>query len=196
MRRNQDLSLAQVAMAANAPMLIKAALVDGKPDVGVLPTGQVTGVVEELPLVADLIARIVAEAEATLTRLTTLDTPDGLSSRDSLSEPSGSAGSGQRATPTGRDESESGGEDDQRGPAARPGGTGKHVRPSTAGTGDLARDAEGDRNGPGASPGASSGASQGSGSAGSGATGEDTRPSGAGEGEGGRGGVDGLDGGG
>jgi NAD(P)H-dependent flavin oxidoreductase YrpB (nitropropane dioxygenase family) len=69
MRKHQDLTLAQLAMAANAPMLIKAALVDGNPDVGVLPTGQVTGVVEEIPTVAELIARIVTEAEATLARL-------------------------------------------------------------------------------------------------------------------------------
>ena len=69
MRRNQDLTLAQMAMAANAPMLIKAALVDGKPDVGVLPTGQVTGVVDELPTVAELVDRIIAEAETTLARL-------------------------------------------------------------------------------------------------------------------------------
>jgi NAD(P)H-dependent flavin oxidoreductase YrpB (nitropropane dioxygenase family) len=69
MRRHQHLSLAQMAMAANAPMLIKAALVDGKPDVGVLPTGQVTGVVDELPSVAELIDRIMAEAESTLARL-------------------------------------------------------------------------------------------------------------------------------
>ena len=33
-------------MAANAPMLIKASMVDGNPEVGVLPTGQVAGVVE------------------------------------------------------------------------------------------------------------------------------------------------------
>ena len=69
MKRHQDLSWAQVAMAANAPMLIKAALVDGRPEVGVLPTGQVTGVVDELPTVAELIDRIVAEAESTLARL-------------------------------------------------------------------------------------------------------------------------------
>jgi NAD(P)H-dependent flavin oxidoreductase YrpB (nitropropane dioxygenase family) len=72
MRRNQNLSLAQMAMAANAPMLIKAALVDGKPEVGVLPTGQVTGVVDELPTVAELIDRIVTEAGATLARLANL----------------------------------------------------------------------------------------------------------------------------
>jgi NAD(P)H-dependent flavin oxidoreductase YrpB (nitropropane dioxygenase family) len=69
MRRNQDLTWAQLAMAANAPMLIKAALVDGRAEVGVLPTGQVTGVIGELPRVADLIDRIAAEATATLTRL-------------------------------------------------------------------------------------------------------------------------------
>jgi NAD(P)H-dependent flavin oxidoreductase YrpB (nitropropane dioxygenase family) len=69
MRRNQGLTWSQVAMAANAPMLIKAALVDGSPEVGVLPTGQVTGVIGELPTVADLLARIEAEAGATLDRL-------------------------------------------------------------------------------------------------------------------------------
>jgi NAD(P)H-dependent flavin oxidoreductase YrpB (nitropropane dioxygenase family) len=50
-------------------MLIKAALVDGKTDVGVLPTGQVTGVIDELPTVAELLDRIVGEATATLERL-------------------------------------------------------------------------------------------------------------------------------
>jgi NAD(P)H-dependent flavin oxidoreductase YrpB (nitropropane dioxygenase family) len=69
MRKNQGLSWAQVAMAANAPMLIKAALVDGKAEVGVLPTGQVTGVIDELPTVAELLDRIAAEATATLERL-------------------------------------------------------------------------------------------------------------------------------
>ncbi len=69
MRKNQGLSWSQVAMAANAPMLIKAALVDGRPEVGVLPSGQVTGVIEELPTVAQLLDRITAEATATLERL-------------------------------------------------------------------------------------------------------------------------------
>ncbi len=69
MRRNQQLTWSQLAMAANAPMLIKAALVDGRPDVGVLPTGQVTGAIDELPPVAELIERIVTEADHTLKRL-------------------------------------------------------------------------------------------------------------------------------
>lgn len=69
MRKSQDLTWAQLAMAANAPMLIKAALVDGDASVGVLPTGQVTGVIDELPSVADLIDSIVSEANDTLNGL-------------------------------------------------------------------------------------------------------------------------------
>jgi NAD(P)H-dependent flavin oxidoreductase YrpB (nitropropane dioxygenase family) len=69
MRKNQELTWSQLAMAANAPMLIKAALVDGDPGVGVLPTGQVTGVIGELPTVAELIERMVDDARTTLARL-------------------------------------------------------------------------------------------------------------------------------
>jgi NAD(P)H-dependent flavin oxidoreductase YrpB (nitropropane dioxygenase family) len=69
MRKSQDLTLSQLAMAANAPMLIKAALVDGDPEVGVLPTGQVTGLIDSLPPVAEIIDGIIEEARATLARL-------------------------------------------------------------------------------------------------------------------------------
>jgi NAD(P)H-dependent flavin oxidoreductase YrpB (nitropropane dioxygenase family) len=69
MKRHQDLSWAQVIMAANAPMRIKAALVDGHPEAGVLPTGQVTGVIGELPTVAALLSSIEADALTTLDRL-------------------------------------------------------------------------------------------------------------------------------
>jgi NAD(P)H-dependent flavin oxidoreductase YrpB (nitropropane dioxygenase family) len=69
MRKQQELTWSQLAMAANAPMLIKAALVDGDPSVGVLPTGQVTGVIDSFPPVADVIDGIVAEARTTLARL-------------------------------------------------------------------------------------------------------------------------------
>jgi NAD(P)H-dependent flavin oxidoreductase YrpB (nitropropane dioxygenase family) len=69
MHDNQGLKWSQVALAANAPMLTKATMVDGKAEVGILPTGQVVGVIEELPTVAELIERIIAEADATLARL-------------------------------------------------------------------------------------------------------------------------------
>lgn len=69
MKRNGDLSWAQVAMAANAPMLTRATMVEGRLEAGILPTGQVTGLIEELPSVAELIDEIVAEAASTLTSL-------------------------------------------------------------------------------------------------------------------------------
>ena len=69
MRRNQDLTWSQLALAANAPMLIKASMVDGNPDVGVLPTGQVTGVIDGLPTVAEVLDDILREATETLDRL-------------------------------------------------------------------------------------------------------------------------------
>jgi NAD(P)H-dependent flavin oxidoreductase YrpB (nitropropane dioxygenase family) len=69
MRANQDVPLAQLLMAANAPMMTRASMVEGRADVGILPTGQVVGLIEELPTVAELIERIVAEADATLARL-------------------------------------------------------------------------------------------------------------------------------
>ena len=69
MRRSQDLTWSQLAMAANAPMMTKAAMVDGRPEVGILPAGQGVGVIDELPTVEELIGRIMDEASATLTRL-------------------------------------------------------------------------------------------------------------------------------
>jgi NAD(P)H-dependent flavin oxidoreductase YrpB (nitropropane dioxygenase family) len=70
MKEGSELSWAQVVMAANAPMMTRAALVDGRPEVGVLPTGQVVGVIDELPTVAEVVSGIVSEANATLDRLT------------------------------------------------------------------------------------------------------------------------------
>lgn len=69
MRRNSQLTWPQVAMAANAPMYTKATLVDGDVGAGILPTGQVVGRIGALPAVADVIADVIAEAEATLDRL-------------------------------------------------------------------------------------------------------------------------------
>jgi NAD(P)H-dependent flavin oxidoreductase YrpB (nitropropane dioxygenase family) len=68
MRKNQGLSWSQVVMAANTPMLLKAAMVDGRVDLGVMSSGQVVGVIDDLPTVAELIDRIVSEADAVLAR--------------------------------------------------------------------------------------------------------------------------------
>ena len=69
MRRSQDLTWSQLVMAANAPMLTKATLVDGRPEVGILPAGQGVGVMAELPTVEALLSRIMAEATEALARL-------------------------------------------------------------------------------------------------------------------------------
>lgn len=71
MKQGNELTWPQVVMAANAPVMTKAGLVDGRSDVGVLPTGQVTGVIDELPSVAELIERVIGEATDTLERLGT-----------------------------------------------------------------------------------------------------------------------------
>ena len=69
MRKNAELSVSQLVMAANAPMLLKAAMVDGRPDLGVMASGQVVGVIDDLPSCQELIDRIVADATAVLSRL-------------------------------------------------------------------------------------------------------------------------------
>lgn len=69
MRKTQELTWSQVLMAGNTPMLLRAAMVDGRVDLGVMASGQVVGMIEDLPGCADLIDRIIAEAEQALARL-------------------------------------------------------------------------------------------------------------------------------
>jgi NAD(P)H-dependent flavin oxidoreductase YrpB (nitropropane dioxygenase family) len=69
MRKSLGLTWTQTLMAANAPMLTKAALVDGKVESGVLPSGQVVGVIDDLPTCKELIDRIIAEADKVLGNL-------------------------------------------------------------------------------------------------------------------------------
>ena len=64
-----DVDACRAYLAANAPMLTKAALVDGKVESGVLPSGQVVGVIDDLPTCKDLIDRIIAEADKVLENL-------------------------------------------------------------------------------------------------------------------------------
>jgi NAD(P)H-dependent flavin oxidoreductase YrpB (nitropropane dioxygenase family) len=47
-------------------------MVDDRPEAGVMATGQVTGLIDDLPSCAELIDRIMAEADAVLDRLTGL----------------------------------------------------------------------------------------------------------------------------
>ena len=70
MRKSAELTLSQVVMAANTPMLLKAAMVDGRPDLGVMASGQVVGLIEDLPSCQELLDRIMREATEVLERLT------------------------------------------------------------------------------------------------------------------------------
>lgn len=69
MRRNQELSWSQTLLAANTPMLLHASMVKGDLRSGVMAGGQVAGLIDDLPSCRELIARILAEAEAVLARL-------------------------------------------------------------------------------------------------------------------------------
>lgn len=66
MRKSGERTWSQLMMSANTPMLLRAGLVEGNTDAGVLASGQVAGIIDDLPTVAELIERIVAEAQARL----------------------------------------------------------------------------------------------------------------------------------
>jgi NAD(P)H-dependent flavin oxidoreductase YrpB (nitropropane dioxygenase family) len=58
----KDLSWSQLLMAANTPMLLKAAMVDGRPDLGVMASGQAVAVIDSLPTAEELIDGIMTTA--------------------------------------------------------------------------------------------------------------------------------------
>ena len=68
MKKSQGRSLAQMALAANTPMMLKAGLVEGDTTAGVLASGQVVGVIDDLPSCEELIDRIVTGAADELCR--------------------------------------------------------------------------------------------------------------------------------
>ena len=70
MYRTGDLSLGQTLMAANAPMMIQEAMVEGRPADGILPSGQVAGLIDDLPTVDALMDRIISEARTSSVSVT------------------------------------------------------------------------------------------------------------------------------
>jgi NAD(P)H-dependent flavin oxidoreductase YrpB (nitropropane dioxygenase family) len=58
-----------MVLAANTPMMLKAGLVEGRTDAGVLASGQVVGVIEDLPTCEELIDRVVTDAAERLGRV-------------------------------------------------------------------------------------------------------------------------------
>jgi NAD(P)H-dependent flavin oxidoreductase YrpB (nitropropane dioxygenase family) len=59
----------QLAYLANGFKAIRVATEEGDTDRGVLPVGQATGLIHDEPTVAQVVARIVAEAEQVKDRL-------------------------------------------------------------------------------------------------------------------------------
>jgi NAD(P)H-dependent flavin oxidoreductase YrpB (nitropropane dioxygenase family) len=68
MRKAQGRTLAQMTLAANTPTLLRAGLVDGDTEAGILASGQVVGMIDDLPSCEELIDRIVAGAVEQLRR--------------------------------------------------------------------------------------------------------------------------------
>ncbi len=68
MKKQQGRTLAQMTLAANTPMMLRAGLVEGDTDAGVLASGQVVGVIDDLPSCEVLIDRIVTQAVEELRR--------------------------------------------------------------------------------------------------------------------------------
>jgi NAD(P)H-dependent flavin oxidoreductase YrpB (nitropropane dioxygenase family) len=68
MKHGSDRSWAQMVLAANTPMMLKAGLVEGDAGAGVLASGQVVGVIDDLPTCEELIDRVVTRAAAELRR--------------------------------------------------------------------------------------------------------------------------------
>ena len=64
MARSGEMSLGQALLAANSPVLLQRAVVQGHPAEGIMASGQVAGRLGDLPSCAELIERIVREAEA------------------------------------------------------------------------------------------------------------------------------------
>lgn len=69
MSKTGEITPAQAIMSANAPMIIQKAMVDGHPQEGVLPSGQVAGVIDQLLTCEEIINGIVQEAEQRLAAL-------------------------------------------------------------------------------------------------------------------------------
>ncbi len=69
MQGEDRMTRSQTLMAANAPVLVRKAMVEGRPAEGVLPSGTVVGLIDDRPTCSELISRIIDEAERTLAGL-------------------------------------------------------------------------------------------------------------------------------
>ncbi len=69
MRRQYQASVAALGHLAAGGIRIRKAMLEGDPDMGVMPAGQVCGRIDDIPSVQELVDRIVAEAETAIRAL-------------------------------------------------------------------------------------------------------------------------------
>ncbi|PXW35484.1 UNVERIFIED_CONTAM: NAD(P)H-dependent flavin oxidoreductase YrpB (nitropropane dioxygenase family) [Williamsia faeni] len=69
MRKSGERTWQQVIMAGNTPMLLRAGLVEGNTEAGVLASGQVVGMINDLPSCDELIQQIMTQARDRLDQL-------------------------------------------------------------------------------------------------------------------------------
>ncbi|PYE19981.1 NAD(P)H-dependent flavin oxidoreductase YrpB (nitropropane dioxygenase family) [Williamsia limnetica] len=69
MRKSGERTWQQIIMAGNTPMLLRAGLVEGNTDAGVLASGQVVGMIDDLPSCDELVQSIMTQAWDRLERL-------------------------------------------------------------------------------------------------------------------------------
>jgi NAD(P)H-dependent flavin oxidoreductase YrpB (nitropropane dioxygenase family) len=65
-RREHGYSWRQVVMAANTPVLLRKTMIEGEVEFGIISGGQVTGLISDVPTVAELVDRVMREATAVL----------------------------------------------------------------------------------------------------------------------------------
>uniref|UniRef100_A0AAU2VI58 Nitronate monooxygenase n=1 Tax=Streptomyces sp. NBC_00003 TaxID=2903608 RepID=A0AAU2VI58_9ACTN len=73
MKHGKNLTWSQTLLAANTPMLLRASMVEGRTDLGVMASGQVAGLIEDLPSCEELITRVMTEAAHVLAVLPTAE---------------------------------------------------------------------------------------------------------------------------
>lgn len=69
MRKSGERTWQQIIMAGNTPMLLRAGLVEGNTEAGVLASGQVVGMIDNLPSCDELVQSIMVQAWERLAKL-------------------------------------------------------------------------------------------------------------------------------
>ena len=67
--REDPAATATLIMSANQPILLQKSMVEGKPEAGIMPSGQVAAAIENLPSVQALIQQIITQADSCIEQM-------------------------------------------------------------------------------------------------------------------------------